>query len=104
MGSIKTSANSASGMMWKTLSVVLLHYFHVNQESNILVSFCLHSSSCLDFMSMLKTVFLLIKGKKMKVVTNSYEFLSLVYSCGNECAEILLGPALTSWYSVFVPG
>lgn len=104
MGNIKNSANSASGMMWKTLSMVLLHYFYVKEESNILCEFLPSLYSlCLDFMSMLKMVFLLIKGK-IKVVTNSYEFLPLMYSCGNESAEILLGTALTSWYSVLVPG
>lgn len=100
MRSIRTLANSASGVMWKTLPLVLFYYFQVNEESHILVTFCLHYGLCLDFMSMLKIVILLTKNPqkgKIEVVTNNYEFMPLVYSRGNECAEILHGPALTSW-------
>lgn len=82
---------------------MLLHYFQGSEESHSLGTFCLHSSLCLDFMSMVKNVFLVIKGK-IKAVTSSYEFMSSLCSCGKECAEILHGPAVTSWYSVLVPG
>lgn len=93
MRSIKTLANCASGMMWETLPLVLLHHSQVNEESHILVTFGLHCGLCLDFLSILKIVVLLIKNQvftekkmkgKIKVVTKTDEFIPWVHPRGNE--------------------